>query len=155
MIRPTKLSSLGAAFIGEFEGYRPNWYRDPVGILTIGYGHTGGLPRGFYAPLSRSEARRLMIHDSARYAAAVAAIRPRVWRQTRFDALVSFSFNLGAAIFAPDRSIGQAVRRRFGRGAAVPAALLLYDKAGGHAWTGLTRRRQREARLWTSGKYEA
>lgn len=155
MIRPSELSPRGAAFIGEFEGYRADWYRDPVGVWTIGYGHTGPLPHGFRPPLSRSEAQRLMIVDSARYAAAVSAIRPRIWRQTRFDALVSFSFNLGAGIFAPERSIGQAVRRRIGRGDAVPTALLLYDKAGGRPLPGLTRRRLREARLWTSGRYEA
>lgn len=157
LLPASKLSRKGAKFIGEFEGYRADWYRDPVGILTIGFGHTGPLPPGFKAPLTRADAERLLIHDAASCAAAVRAIRPRVWRQSRFDALVSFAFNLGPAIFSPERTIGRAVRRKDNRPVLVAHAMLLYDKAGSppRALPGLTRRRRREARLWLAGKYEA
>jgi lysozyme len=161
-IYPTQLSLRGAAFIGSFEGFRANWYPDPVGVLTIGFGHTGPLPRGFAEPLSRSEAERLLQYDALRFSQAVAAIRPRILRQSRFDALVSFAFNLGENIFSSDQPradgrppIGWAVRRRFGRSGAVADALLLYDRAGTplRPMAGLTRRRCAEVKLWNTGRY--
>ena len=151
---PSKLSMNGAAFIGRFEGFRSSWYLDAVGVHTIGFGHTGPLPAGFHAPLTLPEAHRLLIHDADRYAAAVAAIRPRVTRQARFDALTSFAFNLGAGIFEPSTSIGHAVRMRLGRPSAVAEALLRYNHGGGRVLPGLTRRRQAERHLWLTGRYD-
>jgi lysozyme len=151
MLIPKHLSTKGALLIAGFEGYRANWYRDAVGVRTIGFGHTGSLPAGFHAPLSRQAALKLLIHDAEACAAAVRAIRPRILKQTRFDALVSLAFNLGPGILGPEHDIGRAVRRRDRAG--VPAAIMEYDRAGGRVLEGLRIRRRAEAHLWTTGKY--
>ena len=149
------LSPEGAKFIAQFEGFSAHWYRDPVGVRTIGYGHTGPLPKGFTAPLTKRAALKLLIHDAERVAAVVREVRPRVSRQSRFDALVSFGYNLGPGYFLDRRtSIGKALALAPAkRVKAVAAAILLYDHAGGKVLPGLKRRREAEAKLWTSGRY--
>lgn len=37
-----RISEEGKQLIRDFEGLRLSAYRDAVGVLTIGYGHTGG-----------------------------------------------------------------------------------------------------------------
>lgn len=150
---PKSLSLKGAQFIGRFEGFRSTWYRDAVGVRTVGYGHTGELPRGFTVPLSITEGELLLRHDAAACARVVSEIRPRILRQTRFDALCSFAFNLGVGIFDPSHDIGKAVRKRIGRDRAVEKAILEYDRAGGHVLPGLLRRREAEMKLWKTGSY--
>ena len=74
--------------------------------------------------------------------------------QARFDALVSFGYNLGPGYFLDKRTaIGAALARRIRRGPAVAAAILLYDHAGGKVLPGLKRRREAEAELWTTEPY--
>jgi lysozyme len=149
------LSDAGAGFIGDFEGFSSKWYKDPVGVETIGYGHTGPLPAGFKAPLTRAQARKLLIHDAEKVAVVVRQIRPRVTRQSRFDALVSFGYNLGPGYFLDKRtSIGKALALPPARRVKeVAFAILLYDHAGGKVLPGLLRRRKAESRLWASGQY--
>lgn len=148
------LSTNGAKFIAQFEGFRADWYRDPVGVKTIGFGHTGPLPAGFKAPLTRSQGLKLLQHDAEKVAAVVREVRPRVTRQERFDALVSFGYNLGPGYFLDRRtSIGKALALKTGRVNAVAKAILLYDHAGGKVLPGLLRRREAEAKLWKSGQY--
>jgi lysozyme len=153
VIVPSKLSSKGARLIADFEGFRPNWYRDAVGVRTIGYGHTGALPAGFHAPLTRAEGLRLLQHDAASASKAVASIRPRILRQSRFDAIVSFVFNLGPGAIGSGSTMGQALRKRVGRAGAVSRSFTLYDHAGGKVLQGLLNRRLREKRLWDTGSY--
>jgi lysozyme len=66
--------------------------------------------------------------------------------QCQFDALVSFSFNLGLGILQRS-TLRQKILRKDGQAAA--KELLKYDKVNGNALKGLTRRRQAEYRLFT------
>lgn len=162
-----KVSAEGAAFIAAFEGgassdgtFRP--YRDPVGVWTIGYGHTEGVHAGS-TPLTRTKAIALLRTDLDRkYGAAVDATLKKLGRrvsQKQFDALVSLAYNLGPGIVGPTFAVGQALRvtdrksnpRRWR--ARVGDAFLLYDHAGGKRLAGLTRRREAERRLWMGGQY--
>lgn len=129
----------------------PRWYRDPAGVLTIGYGHTGALPPGFREPLSRTEARRLLALDVSRFAAAIRKVRPPIQRQARFDALCSLAFNVGTACLEPTHAMGRELQKP-DRGDA-SAAFLLYDHAGGKVLPGLLRRRKAERKLWDTGRY--
>lgn len=148
------LSLRGAQFIAQFEGFEPDWYRDPVGVKTIGYGHTGPLPAGMHPPLTHQEALHLLVRDAEKVAAVVREVRPRVYNQARFDALVSFGYNLGPGYFLDkNTSIGAALADRVGRVRAVAAAIRLYNHAGGKVLPGLTRRRDAEAALWINGRY--
>ncbi len=155
-----QLSDKGVAFICEFEGF-PNDgkpYRDPVGVWTIGYGSTKGVgPKS--RRLTKAQARaRLKREINAEYAPAVrkaAREANHKLKQHEFDALVSAVYNLGPGVLAPGRSLGDAFRGRVLWRTRTAKALKLYDKAGGRALPGLTRRRAREARLFKQGRYHA
>ena len=43
-----RISEEGKQLIRDFEGLRLSAYRDAVGVLTIGYGHTRGVRRCRY-----------------------------------------------------------------------------------------------------------
>lgn len=163
LLDPTvlRVSPKGAEFIALFEGgasrdgmFRP--YRDPVGVWTIGFGHTAGVHAGS-TPLTRKQATALLLADLNQvYTPAVATRLHKydvVVRQHELDALVSFAYNLGPAILDQPRTIGNALAR--GNRTHVGDAILLYDKAGSppRALPGLTRRRRAERQLWLTGLY--
>jgi GH24 family phage-related lysozyme (muramidase) len=139
------LGTAGAALIAEFEGFRAAPYRDAVGVWTIGYGSTSGV--GPNTPhMTEPQARaRMMREVDARYGAAVNAIGVPL-TQPQFDALCSFTYNVGPGGVAPSTGVGQALRARNYQRAA--DELLKWDKAGGRTLAGLTRRRQAERKLF-------
>lgn len=145
-----RLSSQGAALIAEFEGFVPTIYRDAVGVETIGYGETRPdiieSYRGREMP--QDEAYRLLTERVENdYAPAVRAVGIPL-AQSEFDALCSFAYNLGAAIFGGGSTIGEDLRRADYE--AVADAFGLYVNAGGRRLEGLVRRRAREAALFRS-----
>ena len=81
------------ALIKRHEGLRLHAYRDPVGIWTIGWGHTEGVTRG--QTISRHQAEALLAHDVGRAAHALSWLVTVPLNQGMFDALTSFVFNLG------------------------------------------------------------
>lgn len=150
-------SPAGTTFVRGFEGF-PNKgcpYLDPVGVWTRGFGRIEGIGPGspcITLGAATVELRRLL---DQRYEPAVRALfRSRLgvlagrFNQHRFDALVSFAYNLGIGAVqcvqgfdAICRAIGSRSMRRIGD------AMLLYDKGGGRTLPGLTRRRHAERRL--------
>ena len=142
-------AAAGIALIKEFEGFpfggRP--YRDPVGVWTIGYGHTEGV--GPHSPrLTEHKASKLLERDlDELYEPPVRALpTARFLNQNQFDALVSFVYNLGAGAIAPSTGIGAALRSQQWHRAA--DEMLRWDKAGGKVLAGLTRRRKAERALF-------
>ena len=144
-----QISDAGLALIEQFEGYEPNWYRDAVGVRTIGYGWTGALPAGFSAPLSKAEARRLLRHTVQRYADGVLAAVRVPLAQHELDALTAFAYNVGTGAFKRstlakklNRGDRAGAAREFGR----------WNRAGGRVLAGLTRRRAAEAQMFQGPK---
>jgi lysozyme len=136
-----KTSSKGIALIKSFEGCRLQAYRDSVGVLTIGYGHTGDVREG--QVISQGFAEELLKADLTRFERNVTRYTPFEMNQNQFDALVSFAFNCGAGNLkklVSGRSKDQVARK-----------ILEYNKAGGRVLAGLTRRRQAERALFLSG----
>lgn len=162
-----EISNKGLKFIGEFEGFYDRPYNDPVGYATVGYGHLIGYrpvqPQDKTARwvknqktpgvLTKAEALELLRRDlNARYEPAVRGLfrglgpLRHVYTQGLYDALVSFAYNLGpgSVLGAPGfETMGRAIAA--GSPRAIADAMLLYDKAGGRALPGLTRRRRAEA----------
>jgi len=141
------------AFIKGFEGLRLTAYRDAVGVLTIGWGHTGDVQPGQQIGLHQAEI--LLELDANR---AAAAVRRRVkvpLTPGQFDALVSFTFNLGEGRLAESTLLRQLNAGDY-RGAA--EELLRWDKGTVRgrkvALPGLTRRRWAERELFMRGVRE-
>ena len=146
-----KTSPNGLQLIRKYEGYKTTPYRCPAGKITVGYGHVIGnglqLPDEWNRTLSLGEINELLRTDLARFERGVLRYCPVYLTQSQFDALVSFSFNLGLGVLQRS-TLRQKILRKDGEGAA--KELLRYDKVGGRPLKGLTRRRQAEYNLFTA-----
>lgn len=160
MASPRFLSERGARFIADFEGWVDHPYNDPARNATIGYGHLlhyGEVTEADWhrwGHISKAQGLRLLQLDATTAEDAVyGRVRPHFVLQNRFDALVSFVFNLGSGILQPGHTIYECLNSGpLRRGAA--NALLLYDKDNhGHRLPGLVRRRKAERRLFLFGLY--
>ncbi len=140
-----RASENGIALICEYEGFSATVYRDAAGLPTIGYGHLIRAGECFSQRLSEVAARALLRQDVAVAERAVAKFITAPLTQNQCDALVSFTFNLGAGVL--QRST---LRRVLNRGEydAVPAQLMRYVWAGGRKLPGLIRRRAAEVELF-------
>lgn len=134
-----KTSQKGIDLIKSFEGLRLTAYKDPVGILTIGYGHTKGVTESMKITGDQADAYLL---EDLKMAEAAVSKKPYEWNQNEFDALVSFTFNCGSGNLTKLVKSGKRTREE------ISAALLLYNKAGGKELAGLTRRRKAEKELF-------
>ena len=143
------ISDRGLALIRHFEGFQPRVYRCPGGYDTIGYGHVVRAEEAFPGEISLSEAENLLKQDVVEAERAVDRLVPVPLSPGQFDALVSFTFNLGAG--ALQRS---SLRRKACRGEHEAAAREFprWIYAGGHPLRGLLTRRLAEARLYETGE---
>jgi len=141
-----KISEEGLALVKHFEGIHKKPYICPAGYWTVGVGHlisrNAKLPIEWARSLSPGEIDELLRADLQRFELGVLRMLcPVQPTQSEFDALVSFSFNLGLGCF--QRST---VRSAFKRGDKKRAGevLLRYCRAGGRKLKGLIRRRLAE-----------
>lgn len=158
MTAPHKTSPAGVAFIASFEGFVDHPYNDPAGFATIGYGHllhrspVNAADRKRWNTITHARGLELLADDLAvAEACVVAEAAPPIQRQNRFDALVSFCFNLGCGPLSSATHLRASVNNP--RRAGMPEAMLPYNHAGGVVLPGLVRRRHAEARLWSEGTY--
>lgn len=91
-----KTSDLGIDLIRRHEGLRLDAYLDPVGIPTIGFGHTRGVKIG--QKISEKQALIYLKEDLCNAEKAINKLLLNI-NQNQFDALVSFVFNVGEAKF--------------------------------------------------------
>ena len=148
--KPTAIGREGTELVKHFEqchtkigGGKVKAYMDPVGIPTIGYGHTKGVRMGQVITLAQAE--QILIDDLNIFSKGVIE-RVRVeLTQGQYDALVSFAFNVGLGALKQStllRLLNQgkydAAAREFPR----------WCKAGGRKLEGLERRRFAERFLF-------
>lgn len=129
--------------IKKYEGCRLVAYLDPVGIPTIGYGHTKGVKLG--DKISMATADEYLKQDA--YVAERAVDkwdRKYQFTQGQYDALVSFTFNCGTA------NLNKLVKNGLRSKKAIGSAIVKYNKAGGKVLRGLERRRKAEQVLYNS-----
>ncbi|OSM07642.1 lysozyme [Magnetofaba australis] len=137
----------GLNLIKRFEGFSPTVYICPAGWPTIGYGHVVRQGETFEEPISRLDAEVLLKQDVAWAEQAVLRLVDTPLSDGQFDALVSFTFNLGSG--ALQRST---LRRKVNREEHedVPREFLRWVWAGGRKLKGLIRRREAEGLLYQS-----
>ena len=159
-----KVSDAAKAMIKHHEGVRMRPYRCPALLWTVGVGHVIDpthiavkfderrnlpIPEGWDRQLTMGEVDTLLSQDLARFERGVARLCPSaVNHQGRFDALVSFAFNVGLGNL--QRS---SLRMKHNRGNFEEAAneFMKWSKAGGKVLKGLVNRRLDEQRLYLRG----
>jgi len=141
------LSKAGLNFIMQHEGCKLAAYKDVGGVYTIGYGHAKGVKAGMV--IDKFTAEQYLVNDIAeveKQVNKVDALGDYNFNQSQFDALCSFTFNLGydnllnlTKVKGVKRSIPEIAR-------AIP----LYNKVKGKEVAGLVTRRSNEVTLFTS-----
>ena len=143
------ITQAGVDLIKRFEGFSHTVYICPAGYPTIGYGHVVKPQEReqFAGGITTEQAEALLRQDVQTAERAVLRLITVPLTDGQFDALVSFTFNLGAG--ALQRST---LRRKVNRGdhAAVPAEFRKWVWAGGRKLQGLVRRREAEADRYSS-----
>ncbi len=158
-----KASAKAIAMIKHHEGVKTKAYRCPARLWTIGVGHVIdpahgrvpfeerlnlALPAGWDRTLTMEEVDAILRKDLDRFESGVLRLCPGVaGRQGAFDALVSFSFNVGLGNLQKST-----IRMKVNRGELEEAAeeFLKWAKAGGKILPGLLKRRQDERALFLS-----
>lgn len=142
-----QITKQGIDLIKRFEGFEPEIYLDAAGLPTIGYGHLlrPGEAEMFAGGISEAAGEALLIKDVAIAERAVLRLIKVPLTDGQFDALVSFTFNLGNG--ALQRST---LRRKVNREEhdEVPAEFIRWVWAGGRKLRGLVRRREVEAKTY-------
>lgn len=139
-------SSEGVALIQFFEGFNPFVYKDVGGMDTIGYGHLIVPGDHIMQPLLGDDAVALLQTDLRRTERGLNAGLGRPITQPRFDALLSFAFNIGVS-----NCIRSSPWRytNIGRYREVPKRLMLWVNVDGKPNRGLKIRRAAEGRLYS------
>jgi len=145
-----RISQQGIDLIKSFEGCRLKPYLCPAKFWTVGYGHVIGngatLAEADNRLFTKEEVDVLLRTDLARFERGVLRYCTVHLTQSQFDALTSWAYNLGLGTLQRS-TMRQKILRKDGEAAS--KELLKYDKVGGKAIKGLTRRRQAEYRLFT------
>ena len=146
--------------VKHHEGVRFRPYRCPALLWTVGVGHVIDpahigvkledrrnlpIPDGWDRTLSMEEVESILAQDLARFEHGVERLCPSGLNQRRFDALVSFAFNVGLG--ALQRST---IRARHNRGdyEGASEAFMMWTKAAGKVMPGLVKRRTDEQNLY-------
>lgn len=140
-----RTSQRGINLIKQHEGLRLEAYRCPAGIYTIGYGHTAGVRRGDVIDERRAE--QLLADDLKKFEAVVNRECPGI-NQNQFDALVSFTFNLGETNLRKSTLLKCVKANPDNQN--IYTEFLRWNKLKGEVLPGLIRRRKAEADLYFS-----
>jgi lysozyme len=142
-----KISTEGIALIKKFEGCRLESYKCAAGVPTIGYGSTKGIEMDM--TITQEGAEELLLKDIAEFEEFVLEASEMPLSQHQFDALVSWTFNLG-----PSNLNASTMLKVLNKGAYedVPAQIKRWNKATVNGQRvvldGLIRRREAEALLF-------
>ena len=134
-----------ASLVKEFEGCKLEAYRCPAGVVTIGYGHTGGVSMG--EKIDQAHADRLLTLDLEKTARQLnGAVKVPV-SANEFRAILSLAFNVGAANVR-----GSTLLKKLNASDRAGAALQFpkWCYADGKKLKGLEVRREREAQVFLS-----
>ena len=157
-----KMSERGLEVLMELEGIENVIYKDVAGYPTVGVGHlltkdelSSGkivLSDGQVIDLREgritdSEVKALLQDDIVRYEDAVNLYVTVAITQEHFDALTSFTFNVGAGAFSRSTLLRRLNAKRY---ADVPAQFKRWNRAGGRVVKGLINRRNVEIAMWST-----
>lgn len=144
-----KLSTEGIELIKKHEGVRQTVYADPIGLPTGGVGHLLSAEERVKFPigtaLTDEQVDAWLREDVGEAEAAVRAAVKVELTQHQFDALVSFTFNVGAGALRNSQLLRLTNEKLWDK-AAKEFSRWIY--AGGKIFNGLRNRRKDEAKLF-------
>ena len=158
-----KVSKELIELVKHHEGVRFRPYRCPALLWTVGVGHVIDpahigvkiderkslpIPDGWDRQLTPAEVDAILAADLSTFERGVLRLCPTGLTQSRFDSLVSFSFNVGLGNL--QRSTIRMCHNR-GDFEAAAEAFMAWTKAGGKELPGLVKRRKDERALYLKG----
>lgn len=158
MAKLQKISESGKKQLAAWEGFRTQVYKDVAGFPTIGVGHlltqderssgkieiNGQFVR-YSDGITEQQVYDLLDKDLDRFEAAVNKRVKVPLKQNQFDALVSFSFNVGVGAFRNSTLLRRLNEKDYDE---VPNQLRRWVRSGGRVVKGLINRREHEIQLW-------
>ena len=147
-----KISAAGIRLIQDFEGFSKDRYADSAGLPTIGYGHLIRPHENLPERITQAYATGLLRQDLNVAEACVNRLVQVDLTQAQYDALVSFTFNLGCGALSKSTLL-----KRLNAGDYHGAAreFLKWVYAGGRKIEGLMNRRVAERAMFTGGSLYA
>ena len=142
-ITKMNISNEGISLIKKFEGCELEAYRCAAGVWTIGYGHTKDVREGM--TISKEQADNMLLNELDIYCLHVEKAVEVDLKQCEFDALVSWTYNLGPTNLNNSTMLKVLNDKDFNE---VPHQLKRWNKADGKVLQGLVRRREAEALLF-------
>jgi lysozyme len=135
--------------IRRFEGFRSAPYRCPAGLPTIGFGSTryanGSRVQMTDPAITVEKANELLRETLKAFEQKVVGMTSGKTSQDEFDALVSFSYNVGSTALA-NSTLMRKLRAGDRQGAA--DEFLKWTRAGSTVLPGLVKRREAERALF-------
>ena len=144
-----KISETGLNLIKSFEGLRLESYLCPVGVWTVGYGHTGDdVTPGMV--ITEDRANKMLRRDLVKFEQGVDLLITVPLNQQQFDALVSFAFNCGLGALE-ESTLRKRLNNKEDPNKVAQEELPKWVKGDGVVLPGLVERRKKEVELFTSG----
>lgn len=153
-----ELSQEGLDLIKSFEGWESRSYDDGVGYQTIGYGHkltrrekrTGWIETDYgrvnwREGITKEQGEEILLLDVKDAEHGVSNHVNVRLKQCEYDALVSWTFNLGSGALNSSTMLERLNNRDY---ESVPSEMKRWVYAGGNKLAGLVRRRKAEALLF-------
>lgn len=148
----TSIGKSGIDLIKHFESFYAKPYLCPANVPTIGYGATyyedGTKVKLTDSPITEQRASQLLLNVLKQYEKSVDTFTRDDINQNQFDALVSFSYNVG--INALKTSTLLKLVNTNPNEPLIREQFMRWNKGGGRVLKGLTRRREAEANLYFS-----
>lgn len=145
-----KVSQNGKEFIMKHEGVRLKAYLCPAKVPTIGWGNTlyeNSTKVKMGDEISLDKAKELFSAIITKFEKSVlSALKGGVVTQNQFDALVSFTYNLGAGNLNKSTLLKKVIAHP--NDLTIRDEFMKWNKAGGKVLSGLTKRRAQEADLY-------
>jgi lysozyme len=147
---PTEIQSLSVSnrlvdMIKKYEGFRANPYTCPGGVLTIGYGTT--MKPGQYTSITKEQGNAILRKTIAGFERSVKTLVTVPLNQNQFDALVSFTYNVGTGALK-----NSTLLKKLNSGDYEGAAneLTKFVRSKGKVLQALVKRREEERNLFLS-----
>lgn len=140
------ISQKGIDLIKNFEGLQLKSYKCPAGVWTIGYGTTRGVKQG--QSITQKEAEELLKRDLRYFELRVDKLVTVPLTQGQYDALVSFTYNLGEGNLKSSTLLKKLNSKDY-EGAALEFPK--WNRAAGKVLNGLIKRRAAEQKMFMEG----